>query len=174
MTTQRRAELRGAKAIDKLGDDAVREVAGALVTALRSEAEVAKVCAGILAARKTRVLTGLVRGLETDDEATHARRILELINALPDAGEVLYDAFVSPAENVQVNAAIGLGMLGASAPAARAARRSRARAPAARRASARSSSRRWRCSTPTRSSRTRARGSTARSVVAQLRPSCGP
>ena len=101
-----------ARAIDKLGDDAVREVAGALVTALRSEAEVAKVCAGILAARKTRVLTGLVRGLETDDE-THARRILELINALPDAGEVLCDAFVSPAENVQVNAAIGLGMLGA-------------------------------------------------------------
>jgi HEAT repeat protein len=101
-----------ARAIDKLGDDAVREVAGALVTALRSEAEVAKVCAGILAARKTRVLTGLVRGLETDDE-THARRILELINALPDAGEVLVDAFASPAENVQVNAAIGLGMLGA-------------------------------------------------------------
>jgi HEAT repeat protein len=101
-----------ARAIDKLGDDAVREVASALVTALRSEAEVAKVCAGILAARKTRVLTGLVRGLETDDE-THARRILELINALPDAGEVLVDAFASPAENVQVNAAIGLGMLGA-------------------------------------------------------------
>lgn len=101
-----------ARAIDKLGDEAVREVMGALVTALRSEAEVAKVCAGILAARKTRVLTGLVRGLDIDDE-THARRILELINALPDAGEVLVDAFGSPAENVQVNAAMGLGMLGA-------------------------------------------------------------
>jgi hypothetical protein len=101
-----------ARAIDKLGDDAVREVAAALVTALRSEPEVAKVCAGILAARKTRVLTGLVRGLDIDDE-THARRILELINALPDAGEVLVDAFASPAENVQVNTAMGLGMLGA-------------------------------------------------------------
>jgi HEAT repeat protein len=64
-----------------------------------------------LAARKVRVLAGLVRGLETDDE-THARRILELVCALPDAGEVLVDAFASPAENVQVNAAMGLGMLG--------------------------------------------------------------
>jgi hypothetical protein len=31
---------------------------------------------------------------------------------LPDAGEILVDAFASPAENVQVNAAIGIGMLG--------------------------------------------------------------
>lgn len=104
--------IAAARAIDKLGDDAVREVAGALVTALRSEAEVAKVCASVLAARKTRVLTGLVRGLETDDE-THARRIIELIHALPDAAEILVDAFASPAENVQVNAALGIGLLGA-------------------------------------------------------------
>lgn len=101
-----------ARAIDKLGDDAVREVAPALVTALRSEAEVAKVVAQVLAARKTKVLTGLVRGLETDDE-THARRIIELIHALPDAPEILVDAFGSPAENVQVNAALGIGLLGA-------------------------------------------------------------
>jgi hypothetical protein len=53
----------------------------------------------------------LLKGLETDDE-THARRILELINALPDAAEILCDAFESPAENVQVNAAMGIGMLG--------------------------------------------------------------
>lgn len=104
--------IAAARAIDKLGDDAVREVAGALVTALRSEAEVAKVCASVLAARKTRVLTGLVRGLETDDE-THARRIIELLHALPDAAEILVDAFSSPAENVQVNAALGIGLLGA-------------------------------------------------------------
>lgn len=104
--------IAAARAIDKLGDDAVREVAGALVTALRSEAEVAKVCASVLAARKTRVLTGLVRGLETDDE-THARRIIELLHALPDAAEILVDAFASPAENVQVNAALGIGLLGA-------------------------------------------------------------
>jgi hypothetical protein len=53
-----------------------------------------------------------VRGLETDDPV-HARRIIELIAALPDACEVLCDAFESAAENVQVNAAIGIGMLGA-------------------------------------------------------------
>jgi HEAT repeat protein len=100
-----------ARALDKIGDDAVRDAVDALVGALRSEADVAKVCAAVLSARKARVLGGLLRGLETDDE-THARRILELINALPDAAEVLCDAFGSPAENVQVNAAIGIGMLG--------------------------------------------------------------
>ena len=52
-----------------------------------------------------------MKGLETDDD-THARRILEVINALPDACEILCDAFDSPAENVQVNAAMGIGMLG--------------------------------------------------------------
>jgi hypothetical protein len=65
----------------------------------------------VLASRKTRVLGALLKGLETDDD-THARRILELVNALPDADEILCDAIESPAENVQVNAAIGLGMLG--------------------------------------------------------------
>jgi hypothetical protein len=66
----------------------------------------------VLGPRKARVLTALLKGLETDDD-THARRILELVNALPDAVEILCDAIESPAENVQVNAAIGIGMLGA-------------------------------------------------------------
>jgi hypothetical protein len=65
----------------------------------------------VLSARKTKVLGALVKGLETDDEI-HARRILELINALPEPCEILCDAFDSPAENVQVNAAMGIGMLG--------------------------------------------------------------
>ena len=81
--------------------------------------------AAVLAPRKARVLTGLLKGLETDDD-THARRILELIGALPDACEILCDAFASPAENVQVNAAIGIGMLGAKKAGSRARRRSRA------------------------------------------------
>lgn len=106
-----RVRIAAAGAIDKLGDDAVREAASFLVGALRGDADVAKACAKVLGARKTRVLGALVKGLETDDE-THARRILELINALPDACEILCDAFESPAENVQVNAAIGIGMLG--------------------------------------------------------------
>ena len=107
-----KVRIAAAGALDKIGDDAVREAAPFLVGALRGDAEVAKVCQQVLRARKTRVLTALVKGLETDDD-THARRILEVINALPDACEILCDAFDSPAENVQVNAAIGIGMLGA-------------------------------------------------------------
>ncbi|MDB4957126.1 MAG: hypothetical protein JWO36_4695 [Myxococcales bacterium] len=104
--------IAAAGALDKLGDDAVREVAEFLVGALRGDATVAKTAARVLGARKARVLGALIKGLETDDE-THARRILEVVNALPDACEILCDAFESPAENVQVNAAIGIGMLGA-------------------------------------------------------------
>ena len=107
-----RVRIAAAGALDKLGDDAVREIAEFLVGALRGDADVAKAVAPVLAARKTRVLTALVKGLETDDDA-HARRILELVNVLPDACEILCDAIESPAENVQVNAAIGIGMLGA-------------------------------------------------------------
>lgn len=107
-----RARIAAATALDKLGDDAVRETADYLVGGLRGDAEVAKAVAPVLVARKARVLTSLIKGLETDDE-THARRIAEVINALPDAAEILLDAIESPAENVQVNAARGIGMLGA-------------------------------------------------------------
>lgn len=106
-----RVRIAAANAIDRLGDDAVREAAPFLVGALRGDADVAKACARVLGARKARVLSALLKGLETDDE-TQARRILELVNALPDATEILCDAFDSPAENVQVNAAMGIGMLG--------------------------------------------------------------
>jgi HEAT repeat protein len=107
-----RVRIAAAAALDKLGDDAVREIAEYLVGALRGDADVAKAVAPVLVARKARVLTALIKGLETDDEA-HARRIAEVINALPDASEILLDAIESPAENVQVNAARGIGMLGA-------------------------------------------------------------
>jgi HEAT repeat protein len=107
-----RVRIAAAHALDRLGDDAVKETAEYLVGALRGDADVAKVCATVLGARKARVLTALVKGLGTDDDG-HARRILEVINALPDACEILCDAFESPAENVQVNAATGIGMLGA-------------------------------------------------------------
>jgi len=106
-----RVRIQAAAALDKLGDDAVRETADYLVGALRGDAEVTKAVAPVLTARKTRVLGALLKGLETDDD-THARRILEVINVLPDAPETLCDAIESPAENVQVNAAIGIGMLG--------------------------------------------------------------
>ncbi|MGE5182752.1 MAG: HEAT repeat domain-containing protein [Acidobacteriota bacterium] len=107
-----RCRIVAAQALDKLGDDAVREVAESLVGALRGDETVAAAVAPVLASRKAKVLTALLKGLETDD-GTHARRILELIKALPDAQEILLDAIESPAENVQVNSAIGIGMLGA-------------------------------------------------------------
>jgi HEAT repeat protein len=106
-----RVRIQAAGALDKAGDDAVRTAADYLVGALRGDADVAKAVAPVLLARKARVLTALLKGLETDDD-THARRIIEVINALPDASEILLDAIESPAENVQVNAAIGIGMLG--------------------------------------------------------------
>ncbi|HKE18731.1 MAG TPA: HEAT repeat domain-containing protein [Kofleriaceae bacterium] len=106
-----RVRIHAARALDKLGDEPVRDVADFLVGGLRGDAEVARAVAPVLGARKARVLGALIRGLETDDPV-HARRILELVVALPDAGEILVDAFESAAENVQVNAAIGIGMLG--------------------------------------------------------------
>jgi HEAT repeat protein len=107
-----KVRIAAAQALDKLGDDVVRETAAYLVGALRGDAEVAKIVAGVLGARKAKVLTALLKGLETDDD-TQAKRILELVNVLPDACEILCDTIESPAENVQVNAAIGIGMLGA-------------------------------------------------------------
>ncbi len=107
-----RVRTHAARALDKLGDDAVRDAADFLVGALRGDPDVGKACAAVLGPRKVRVLGALLRGLETDDPV-HGRRILELVNALPDACEILCDAFESAAENVQVNAAIGIGMLGA-------------------------------------------------------------
>jgi HEAT repeat protein len=107
-----RVRNQAAGALARIGDDAVRETAAFLVGALRGDADVAAACARVRGARKARVLGALVKALETDDEA-QARRILVLIGALPDACEILCDAFDSPAENVQVNAAIGIGMLGA-------------------------------------------------------------
>jgi HEAT repeat protein len=106
-----RVRIQAAGALDRLGDEAVASTADFLVGALRGDAEVAAACARVLGARSGKVLGALLRGLETDDES-HARRVLGLINALPDAGEILCDAFEGPIENVQVNAAIGIGMLG--------------------------------------------------------------
>ncbi|MEO8706840.1 MAG: HEAT repeat domain-containing protein, partial [Kofleriaceae bacterium] len=107
-----RVRLASAQALDKLGDAAVVETAGDLVGALGdSDDKVAETCAAVLVARKGRMVGALVRGLETDDPR-HGQRIVEVLARLPDAPEILLDAFASPAVNVQVNSAIGLGMLG--------------------------------------------------------------
>jgi HEAT repeat protein len=104
--------LAAAQALDKMGKSVI-ETADDLTGALGDkDAGVAEAAAVALAGRGARILGALLRGLETDDPV-HARRILALINRLEDASEILCDAFESPAVNVQVNAALGLGMLGA-------------------------------------------------------------
>jgi hypothetical protein len=111
-----RVRIAAAGALDALGDDAVRQYAGFLVGALSGPDEVAEAAAVVLRKRKGRVVSALLKGLETADD-DHAARILQLVVALPDAADVLCEAFESPIENVQVQAAHGLGMLGARAGA---------------------------------------------------------
>jgi HEAT repeat protein len=108
-----RVRIAVAGALDRLGDAAVVAAAPHLVGALRGDAGVAAACRGVLAARKAQVEAALIAGLEAPDEV-HGLRIAELICALPDARELLFIAFDSPAQNVQINAALGIGMLGAS------------------------------------------------------------
>lgn len=114
-----RVRIAASAALDKLGDDAVVAAAPFLVSALRGAARVAAASAPVLAARKAKVEGALIAGLETADE-THGLRIAELICALPNAREILFAAFDGPAQNVQITAALGIGLLGKSAgPAGR-------------------------------------------------------
>src|SRR5206468_345997 len=107
-----RVRLSAAQAIDKLGDAVVIETADYLVGALGdSDAKVAETCASVIKARKARMIGALVRGLETD-KPEQARRVAELLNVFEDAVDILCEAFESPAVNIQVNAALALGMLG--------------------------------------------------------------
>jgi len=107
-----RVRIAAAGAIDKLGDAAVVVAAPYLVGALRGDPSVANACRAVLAARKDKVEAALLAGLETPDEA-HGMRVAELICALPNARELLFIAYDGPAQNVQINAALGIGMLGA-------------------------------------------------------------
>jgi len=107
-----RVRIAAATALDKLGDDAVIAAAAYLVGALGGGARVFEVCKGVLAARKAKVEAALLAGLETPDEV-HGLRVAELICALPNARELLFVAFDGPAQNVQINAALGIGLLGA-------------------------------------------------------------
>ena len=107
-----RVRIAAAGALDKLGDAAVVAAAPALVGALRGDPRVVEACRAVLAARKDKVEAALLAGLETSDEA-HGMRVAELICALPNARELLFIAFDGPAQNVQINAAFGIGLLGA-------------------------------------------------------------
>ena len=107
-----RVRIAAAGALDKLGDAAVVVAAPALVGALRGDPRVVEACRAVLAARKDKVEAALLAGLETSDEA-HGMRVAELICALPNARELLFIAFDGPAQNVQINAAFGIGLLGA-------------------------------------------------------------
>ncbi|HEY6174708.1 MAG TPA: hypothetical protein VIX73_09705, partial [Kofleriaceae bacterium] len=107
-----RVRIAAAQALDQLGDDAVVTAAPYVVSALRGDARLAEVCHAVLAARKGRVESALVAGLETPDQA-HGMRVAEVICALPNARELLFAAFDSEAQNVQINAAFGIAKLGA-------------------------------------------------------------
>jgi hypothetical protein len=114
-----RVRIAAASALDKLGDAAVVTAAPYLVDGLRGDLTVAAACHAVLAARKDKVEDALLAGLETPDEE-HGIRIAKLICALPNARELLFIAFDGPAQNVQINAALGIGLLGAGAgPAGR-------------------------------------------------------
>lgn len=104
--------IAAAQALDQLGDDVVIATAPNLVDALRGDSAVHAACKAVLAPRAAKVEAALLSGLETDDE-THGMRIAELICALPNAPQLLFAAFDGPAQNVQLNAALGIGLLGA-------------------------------------------------------------
>ncbi|HVV87844.1 MAG TPA: HEAT repeat domain-containing protein, partial [Kofleriaceae bacterium] len=101
-----------ARALDQLGDDAVVAVAPQLVRALAADPSTADACRAALAARKEKVEAALAAGLDTLD-ATHGARVADLIVALPNGRDLLFAAFDGPAYHAQVNAAIGIGKLGA-------------------------------------------------------------
>src|SRR5213075_2168925 len=97
-----------AKALGKLGDEAL-PAAPDLVGALSDvEADAAEAAAETLEPLGGRAAEALVKGLETGSE-TGGWKVGELISKLPNAAELLVEAFRSPAVNVQVNAALGLG-----------------------------------------------------------------
>jgi hypothetical protein len=106
-----RVRLAAARALDRLGDDAVIAAAPYVVSALR-DAKLAEPCRATLAARKDRVQAALLAGLETSDQV-HGLRVAQLIAALPSGRELLFAAFDGEAQNVQINAAFGIAALGA-------------------------------------------------------------
>jgi len=106
-----RVRIAAAKALDKLGDDAVVAAASFLVGALR-DGKVVEAVQPVLAARKAKVEDALIAGLDTSDE-THGERVAALLAELPNGKELLFIAFDGPAQNVTINAAFGIGMLGA-------------------------------------------------------------
>lgn len=102
-----------AKALGKLGASAV-DAAAELVAALGdSDDEVAEAASETLEELGTSAREALIRGLDAGTE-THGLRVGALIAKLSDAQALLAEAFKSPAVNVQVNAALGLGQIGPS------------------------------------------------------------
>ncbi len=103
--------IAAAHTLDRLGDDVVVATASSLVAAMRGPVAVHAACKTVLAARGAKVETALLAGLEAEDE-THGMRVAELVCALPNAPQLLFAAFDGEAQNVQVNAALGIGLLG--------------------------------------------------------------
>ena len=104
--------IAAAQALDKLGDDAVRETAPFLVGALRGDDEVAKAVAPVLGARKARDPRRAHQGPRDRRRDRTPGGSSSSSTHCPTRARSCVDAFESPAENVQVNAAMGIGMLG--------------------------------------------------------------
>ena len=119
-----------AKAIGKLGVEAVA-AAPDLVGALGdSEADVAEAAAETLEALGERALEALVKGLEAGGEE-HGRRVAELIVKLPRAARYFERGVQEPSGQRPGQRGAGLGMLGKDRSAQPAWRRCTVRAPAA-------------------------------------------
>lgn len=98
-------------ALGKLGDGALAMADVLAAAAGDSEPAVHQAAREALATMGESARPALIRALETDSRE-HAIRLVGLIGALPEAVDRLCSAFASPAVNVQVNAALGLGLLG--------------------------------------------------------------
>ena len=105
--------LEAAKALGKLGKDAI---------AAAPNCRRARRCGHRGGRRRGEDARGLWRpgarrvdARSRDRERSGGRRVGELIVKLPGAAKALTEAFTSPSVNVQVNAALALGVLGARA-----------------------------------------------------------
>ena len=90
-----RVRIQAAWAVDKLGDDAVRRAAAVPRRCAARRRRGHRGGDARARSRKTRVLGALAQRAQTDDDA-HARRIIEVINVLADAPEILCDAIEAP------------------------------------------------------------------------------
>ncbi|MFN0252557.1 MAG: HEAT repeat domain-containing protein, partial [Kofleriaceae bacterium] len=102
-----------AKSLGKLGASALDAGAELVMSLGDADEEVAEAASETLEGLGASAINVLLVGLDAGAEA-HGLRVGALIAKLPDAQARFTEAFKSPAVNVQVNAALGLGQIGPS------------------------------------------------------------